>query len=97
MKFAAVIEYVQDAEKVCALRPKHREYLAGLLAAGKLVVAGPFLDEFGACIVYEAADAAGAEELIKGDPFHAGGVFVRWTVRPWKTVFANPALLPPNG
>ena len=31
---------------------------------------------------------------MKADPFHAAGVFVRWTVRPWKMVFSNPRLMP---
>ena len=38
-----------------------------------------------------------AEELIRNDPFNVAGVFLTWTVRPWKTVFGNPQLLPPNG
>lgn len=89
MKYAAVIEYIPDVEKVAALRPKHREYLAALLAAGKLAAAGPFMDDFGALIIYEADTPEAAEELIRNDPFHAGGIFMRWTVRPWKMVFSS--------
>jgi uncharacterized protein len=92
--FAAVIEYSRDTAKIAAVRPAHREYLTQLLHEGHLVAAGPYLDDFGALIIYEAADAAGAEALIQHDPFHAAGVFVRWTVRPWKMVFANPVLMP---
>lgn len=47
--------------------------------------------------MYEADTQEAAEGLIRNDPFHAAGVFVRWDVRPWKPVFANLALLPPNG
>jgi uncharacterized protein len=94
MIFAAVIEYIQDTAKIAEIRPAHRVYLGELLAAGKLVAAGPFLDDFGALIVYEADTAAAVESLITADPFHAAGVFVRWTVRPWKVVFANPELMP---
>ena len=54
MKWAAVIEYIADPSKVAEIRPHHRGYLTGLLEAGKLVCAGPFLDDFGALIVYEA-------------------------------------------
>ena len=97
MKWAAVIEYVPDLEKVAEYRPAHRVYLTGLIENGQLVVAGPFLDDFGALIVYEAADVEAAELLLKADPFHAAGVFAKWTIRPWKTVFGNPALLPPHG
>ncbi len=97
MKWAAVISYLQDPAVVGSHRPNHRAYLTSLLEAGKLVAAGPFTDDSGALIVYEAEDRAGAEELIRNDPFHAAGVFLKWDVRPWKTVFANPQLLPPNG
>ncbi|MGL6097016.1 MAG: YciI family protein [Fimbriiglobus sp.] len=96
MKWAAVIQYTPDAAVVGAHRPAHRAYLTSLLDAGKLVCAGPFLDDFGALIVYEAETRDGAEDLIRADPFHAAGVFVRWELRPWKPVFANPGLLPPN-
>jgi uncharacterized protein YciI len=94
MKYAALIEYVSDKDKIQALRPTHREYLRSLLANGKLAISGPFTDDWGAMIVYEADSAEEAETILKGDPFHAGGVFVRWTIRPWNPVMANRDLLP---
>jgi uncharacterized protein YciI len=94
MKFAAVIEYIADAQKVESVRPTHREYLRGLIAKGQLAIAGPFTDAPGALIVYEANSAEEAEALLRGDPFHAAGVFVRWTIRPWNPVMANRDLLP---
>jgi uncharacterized protein YciI len=96
MKWAAVIQYVPDPARVNEVRPTHRAYLTSLLEAGKLVCAGPFTDDFGALIVYEADSREAAEELIRNDPFHAAGIFVRWDVRPWKCVLGNPQLLPPN-
>src|SRR5688500_12604406 len=97
MKWAAVIEYLSDPAVVEAARPAHRAYLTGLLDAGRLVCSGPFTDGYGALIVYEADTREAVDELMRADPFHAAGVFVRWTVRPWKCVFGNPHLLPPNG
>lgn len=94
MKFAALIEYVQDREKIEAIRPSHREYLRSLLGKGQLAISGPCTDGWGAIIVYEASSAEEAETFLKGDPFHAGGVFVRWTIRPWNPVMANRDLLP---
>ncbi|CAN5321101.1 YciI family protein [soil metagenome] len=94
MIYAAMMEYITNTEKISELRPKHREYLSSLLDTGKLVTAGPFLDDFGALIVYNADSPEGAEELIRNDPFHAAGIFVKWTVRPWKMVMANPELMP---
>jgi uncharacterized protein YciI len=60
-----------------------------LLDAGKLFAAGPFEDGSGALIVYEADTLDAVEALIKADPFHAAGVFLRWTIRPWKVVFSS--------
>lgn len=94
MKYAAVIEYVTDKERIAAVRPTHRAYLTSLLSRGKLAASGPFLDDYGALIVYEADTPEEAEELLKGDPFHANGVFVRWTIRPWNVVMANRETFP---
>ena len=94
MKFAAVIEYIQDKDKIQSVRLVHRQYLALLKERGQLAVSGPFLDDFGALIVYEAADAAEAEKLLQGDPFHQAGIFVRYVLRPWNTVIANRELFP---
>ena len=94
MKFAAVIEYIQDKDKVESIRPLHRQYLRDLLAKGNMFATGPFEDGYGALIVYEAETLEQAEKFLKGDPFHVGGVFVQWKIRPWKVVMGNAALMP---
>jgi uncharacterized protein len=94
MKFAAIIEYIQDKAKIAELRPVHRQYLASLKDKGQLAVSGPFTDDWGALIVYEAGSKDEAETLLKGDPFHQNGIFVSWTIRPWNTVIANRDLFP---
>jgi uncharacterized protein YciI len=94
MKFAAIIEYVQDKAKIAEIRPSHRQYLAILKAQGNLAASGPFTDDWGALIVYEADSIERAETLLKGDPFFQAGIFVRWTIRPWNTVIANRELFP---
>lgn len=94
MKFAAVIEYVQDKARIAELRPTHRQYLSKLKDEGKLAASGPFTDDSGALIIYEAASKEEAEKLLQGDPFCAGGVFVQWQLRPWNPVLANRELLP---
>lgn len=94
MKFAAIIEYIQDKAKIAEIRPTHRQYLTSLIAQGQLVACGPFTDDSGALIVYEAPSAADAEKLLQGDPFHNGGVFVSWKLRPWNVVMANRQLFP---
>jgi uncharacterized protein YciI len=94
MKYAAIIEYLQDKEKVDAIRPVHRQYLATLKAKGQLAACGPFTDGSGALIVYEAASAEEAEAILKADPFHANGIFLRWQLRPWNAVMATRELFP---
>jgi uncharacterized protein YciI len=94
MKFAAVIEYTPDTSKIAQLRPTHREYLMGLRQAGKAVMAGPFTDDSGGLLVYEAETQEEVEKMIQDDPFGQGGVFVSWTIRPWKLLWVNNDLMP---
>jgi uncharacterized protein YciI len=94
VKYAAIIEYIQDKDKIQGIRPRHREYLTKLKAAGQLAASGPFTDDWGALIIYEAGSPEDAEKLLRDDPFHAAGVFVRWTLRPWNAVMANRELFP---
>lgn len=94
MKFAALIDYVQDKAKIEQIRPTHRQYLRTLLETGKLFACGPITDDSGALIVYETDTAEEAETILKADPFHAAGVFVKWKILPWKVVMGNPALMP---
>jgi len=94
MKFAAVIEYIQDKGKIAEVRPTHRQYLTKLMESNQLVACGPFTDDWGALIVYESATREDAEKLVQNDPFNQNGVFVRWQIRPWNVVMANKDLLP---
>jgi uncharacterized protein YciI len=94
MKFAAIIEYIQNKAKIAELRPVHRQYLASLKEAGKLAASGPFTDDSGALIVYEAATLEEAEKILQGDPFCHHGIFVTYVFRPWNPVIANRDLFP---
>jgi uncharacterized protein YciI len=92
MKFAAIIEYSQDKAQIAAIRPVHRQYLASLRERGQLAAAGPFVDDSGALIIYEAASRDEAEKLLQGDPFHQNGIFLQYQLRPWNPVIFNPDL-----
>jgi uncharacterized protein YciI len=94
MKFAAIIEYTQDKDKIAAIRPTHRQYLKSLLDKGQLAASGPFTDDSGALIVYEANSREEAEAILQGDPFHQNGIFLRWVIRPWNPVICNPQAFP---
>jgi uncharacterized protein YciI len=87
MKYAASIEYLQDSAVVEAHRPAHRAYLTSLLEKGQLFASGPYADGSGALIIYEADSPEAAANLLESDPFHTAGVFLKWTLRPWKVVF----------
>ncbi|SRR6266849_5415881 len=89
MKFAAIIEYSQDKSKIAEIRPLHRQYLAGLRERGQLAVSGPFTDDSGALIIYEAASCEDAEKFLQGDPFHKNGIFLKYQIRPWNPVIGN--------
>lgn len=86
MKFAVFFSY-EHQERIAEVRPAHREYLASLKDAGKLVTSGPFVDDSGALIIYEAESEAEVNEMIEHDPFHEAGVFSTYLVRPWEQVF----------
>ncbi len=94
MKYAAIIEYLQDKARIAEVRPVHRQYLATLKANGQLVASGPFTDDSGALIVYEADSPAAAEKLLQGDPFHANGIFLKYVLRPWNPVICNREMFP---
>jgi uncharacterized protein YciI len=94
MKFAATIEYIRDQEKIESIRLIHRQYLFSLRDRGQLAASGPFLDDSGALIIYEANSREEAEALLQGDPFYEHGIFVHWDVRPWKPVVVNRELFP---
>ncbi len=94
MKFAAISEYLNDADKVQSIRPVHRQYLASLRERGQLAASGPFIDGTGALIIYEADNAEEAEKLLKADPFNQNGIFLKYVLRPWNPVIWNRDLFP---
>jgi len=94
VKYAAVIEYSQDKALVESHRPAHRLYLTSLIEKNQLFASGPTEDGYGALIIYEADSPEAVEALMKADPFCKAGVFLNWTVRPWKMVFFNANLAP---
>lgn len=87
MKFAAVIEYITDQDKIQSVRTMHRAYLGTLREQGRLAAAGPFTDGSGALIIYEAVSLEEAEECLRADPFNQHGVFLSWRIHPWNQVF----------
>lgn len=84
--FAAIIEFTDDSELRQQTRPGHREYLRSLLDAGKIRMSGPWVDDTGAMIVYQATDAAEAQALLDADPYRAAGVIANARIKEWNVV-----------
>jgi pimeloyl-ACP methyl ester carboxylesterase/uncharacterized protein YciI len=89
MKFVTYASYVPDSEAVDDLRPEHFEYMAGLLAEGKLAAAGSFADGSGGLFIYDMDSFEDAKAAVSADPFAAGGAFARYEVKPWEADLAN--------
>lgn len=87
--FAVMLEFANDTERRLQIRPTHREYLQTLLDAGKLHESGPFVDDSGALLIYDAVDRAEVDELLADDPYTPGGVIAKATVKEWNRVFAH--------
>lgn len=81
-----VLTTFTSAEKRMAHRPEHREYLNQLVNEGKLLMAGPFEDESGGLIIFEAVDEAEVQGMVANDPFSINGVFATTEIREWKLV-----------
>lgn len=74
------------ASKRPAVRPAHLEHLAPLARAGRIKLAGPFLDRTGSLIVLEADSAAEVWALVGSDPYVTEGIFNRVEVKPFQQV-----------
>jgi uncharacterized protein len=88
-RFAAILTFGPDTERRLAIRPTHREYLKRLLEQGKLHESGPWTDDSGALLIYEATDEAEARAMLAADPYSGGeGVVARAEIKEWNRVVA---------
>ena len=87
--YTATLTYTEDKDKIQEVRPTHRQYLQSLVDAGKLHESGPFTDDSGALIIYNADSEAEARELLASDPFTTNGVIVEATLKEWKIVMST--------
>jgi hypothetical protein len=81
-----------DDSRRLALRPGHRERLAGLAADGRLLAAGPWSDDTGALLVFTVDSREALDEIFAADPYYtAPGVTVS-SVEEWNPVTRHHAL-----
>ena len=85
-KFVALLTFKNEYQRL-QVRPKHREYLASLLEQGKLVLSGPFADDSGALIIYEADKEEEVREFIAADPYTAADAIAELELREWKQIY----------
>jgi uncharacterized protein len=88
--FAVLIEFMEDEDLRLRTRPVHREYLRSLFDAGKLAMSGPWADDTGALIIYDAEDMAEAQRILDNDPYRSAGVIANATVKEWRVVLRAP-------
>ncbi|GMV50036.1 hypothetical protein FBQ96_13925 [Nitrospirales bacterium NOB] len=72
-------------------RPAHLAGLESLRQAGKLHLAGPFIDQIGSLVIIEADSFGEAKQIADADPYTIHGVFERVEIHPFQQV------LPPTG
>ncbi|MDM0146042.1 YciI family protein [Variovorax sp. J2P1-31] len=89
MRFVVYTKYIEDAEKVQASRPQHRAYAMSMVTAGKLILAGPFTDGYGALFIYDAESEQETRQYVEADPFFKSAVFMSVEIRPWKMLGTN--------
>ena len=71
-----------------AIHPDHIAYVCGLEADGRLLAAGPFLDEAGSpngqgMFILRVDSAAEADAIARADPYFRAG-YRRYELRPWR-------------
>ena len=88
-KYVLELRFDQDNEKRLAVRPRHREYLRALLEQGKLFMAGPWSDDSGAIIIYEAEDEAEVRAILAADPYSDAAVYSIVALREWRPILPS--------
>jgi uncharacterized protein YciI len=76
-------------EKYGEVRPRHREYLRGLVEDGTVAVAGPLGDDSGGVVLIQADDEAALEKLLDADPYHLEGALAQRTVREYRPLMGS--------
>ena len=85
MHIVVELEFGPEPERL-AFRPGHREKLAALHAEGRVVMAGPFVDESGALLVFAVESEEALDAVLADDPYYTapGTTVVRR--QPWNAL-----------
>lgn len=88
-RFAVELVYGQNRDELLAARPAHREYIAELAKRNVVLMAGPYADDLGSLVVYEAEDRTRLKEIVDADPYSAAGVIAEWRIREWNPLLGS--------
>lgn len=88
MAVFAVMITVGDRDLRDTARPSHREYLTRQLEMGNLITSGPYADDSGALLAYEAPDSGALQEILNNDPYWmTSGVLESVVIKEWNIIF----------
>lgn len=87
------VKYVSDHSRVLRVRPAHRSYTQSIRAQGSLIIAGPFADDSGALLIYQAPSKDEAMALISADPYQTEGVYETYALSEWRLFGLNTELV----
>lgn len=88
--FARTFRMSPDDPARMDVRPAHRDHINELFERGVVRLSGPFADQHGALIVYEADDISAARALVADDPYTRAGVVEELDLREWTIVTPAP-------
>lgn len=87
--FAVTITF-GDAALRDEVRPTHRVYLKERFDAGDLVESGPYVDDTGALLIYEAESEEAVRAFLSQDPYWKNeGVVASVQIKEWNRVFSR--------
>ena len=84
--FMVELVFGVNRDERMAVRPSHREYLAKLAADGRLLAAGPWVNDTGAVLVFDVADRSELNQILDADPYAPARVIAETRIREWTPV-----------
>lgn len=92
---AVIYTYVNDPARLDEHRPRHRDFLAGLFAQGRVVVSGPLnTGGPGALLILDGDDEEHVATMLDADPFRELGLIADRQIRGWSPFFGADKLTP---
>lgn len=85
--YAAFLHMIQP-EKNVEVRPRHIKYLDELDEQGKIFARGPFADQSGGLVIYQASSYEEALKLAEADP-HVVEKVRRLELKEWKPIISE--------